>query len=256
MLEKKIRDLQKEKEILLMTHLVVGYPSIEENYQCVKSMADAGVEIIELQIPFSEPTADGPVILKANSQSLKNGTTVKECFDFAAKVCETFPKVSFLFMTYYNIVFVYGENRFITDSKKIGIKGFIIPDLPPEEALEWLDDCEKEGLESIFIFTPTHLNHRLEEIAKVSKGFVYCVGRRGVTGTRTDFDESVSQQIKTYKNATTLPLALGFGVQEKADVDFLKGKVDIAVIGSRLIEINDEFGAGAVRDFLKSIRTI
>ncbi|MBU2514440.1 tryptophan synthase subunit alpha [bacterium] len=256
MLEKTIEDGKKAQEILLMTHLVLGYPSFAENRESIEAMADAGVELIELQIPFSEPTADGPVILKANGRSIENGTRVSECFEFAEKVCEDFPKVSFLFMTYYNIVFAFGEKQFVKRSKEIGIKGFIIPDLPPEEAEDWLKECQNNSLDSVFIFTPTHSPERLKVISEVASGFVYCVGRRGVTGGKTAFDQSLSNQIKLYTEATNLPLALGFGVRDKADIDFLKGKVDIAVIGSRLIEIQQESDSRAIGDFLKTIRSI
>ncbi len=256
MLENTIEDGKKDREILLMTHLVLGYPSFEENRKSIEAMAEAGVELVELQIPFSEPTADGPVILKANGKSIENGTRVEECFDFAEKVCKDFPKVSFLYMTYYNIVFTFGEKQFADRSKKIGIKGFIIPDLPPEEAGNWLKECRRNSLDSVFIFTPTHSKERLKRISKVASGFVYCVGRRGVTGEKTDFDQSLADQIKLYGEATNLPLALGFGVRDKADIDFLKGKIDIAVIGSRLIEIHQESGAIAVGEFLKSIRSL
>jgi tryptophan synthase alpha chain len=254
MLEELIRRHKKEKEILLMTHLVLGYPSFEENRETVKGMVEAGVELIELQIPFSEPTADGPVILKANSNSLKNKTKVSDCLQFAEEICKAYPEVSFLFMTYYNIIFVYGEDRFLSKAKDIGIKGFIVPDLPPEEAKGWYQECKNRSMNSILIFTPTHSKERLNELAKSAGGFVYCVGRRGVTGKKTAFDASLEDQIATYRKATELPLALGFGVQEKADIDFLKRKIDIAVIGSRLIEIQKESGSGAVKDFLLSIR--
>ena len=254
MLEDMIRQRKSENEILLMTHLVLGYPSFEENRKVISQMAEAGVELIELQIPFSEPTADGPVILRANSQSLENQTKVTECLKFAEESCKTYPEVSFLFMTYYNIIFVFGEKKFLAKAKEIGIKGFIIPDLPPEEAGDWLSGCRGHSLDSVFIFTPTHSGERLKEIATAAQGFIYCVGRRGVTGKRTDFDDSLSGQISRYRNATNLPLALGFGVQEKADIDFLTGKVDIAVIGSKLIELHEKEGVKAVGDFLSSLR--
>jgi tryptophan synthase alpha chain len=254
MLETFINQRRCEREILLMTHLVLGYPSFEMNRLQVQAMVEAGVELIELQIPFSEPTADGPVILRANNCSLKNGTKVSDCIRFAEEMCRTYPEVSFLFMTYYNIIFVYGEIAFLAKAKTIGVKGFIIPDLPPEEAQNWLGECDRQGLDLIFIFTPTHTSERLQEIAAVSAGFVYCVGRRGVTGKRTEFDHSLADQINRYRSATKLPLALGFGVQEKADIDFLVGKVDVAVIGSKLIEIQEQSGTKAVKDFLLTIR--
>lgn len=255
MLEEFIKQKKQDKPILLMTHLVMGYPSFDENEKLIKAMVEAGVELIELQIPFSEPTADGPVILKANSLSLQNGTNVQHCMEFAGRMCETYPEVSFLFMTYYNIVFVFGQEAFVSKSREIGIKGFIIPDLPPEEASEWLNLCEKHSLDSIFIYTPTHTRERLEYINESAQGFIYCVGRRGVTGNKTSFDQSMSDLIAKYRGATKLPLALGFGIQSKEDVDFLIDKVDIAVIGTQVIKIHESSGTNEVQQFLTNIRS-
>ena len=254
MLEEIIRRHLRQKEILIMAHLVLGYPSFEENRKIVDAMSRSGVELIELQIPFSEPTADGPVILKANGKSLENGTKVHECFSFASEVSQAYPEVSFLFMTYYNIVFVHGEAEFIKKAKESGVKGFILPDLPPEEAKEWLKLCSEKQMNSIFIFTPTHTKQRLEEISQYANGFVYCIGRRGVTGTKTAFDANLTPQIEKYKQATDLPIALGFGIQEKSDIDFLYRKVDIAVIGSQLITVHEQLGAAGVEEFLKNLR--
>ncbi len=255
MLEGFIRHELSRKDILLMTHLVLGYPSFAENRKMIEAMADSGVELIEIQIPFSEPTADGPVILKANSLSLENGTTVDNCFAFARDICQSFPKISFLFMTYYNIIFVQGESRFVDRAKEVGINGFIVPDLPPEEADNWLKECRRQHLDSIFIFTPTHTEQRLQELSNVASGFVYCVGRRGVTGTKTDFNTALEERLKIYRQKTDLPLAVGFGIQEKADVDFLTGKTDIAVIGSRLINIHEKEGVEGIRNFLINLRS-
>src|SRR5512137_2376746 len=127
MLEHAIRSARNKKEILLMTHLVLGYPSFAENRKLIDQMADAGVELIELQIPFSEPTADGPVILKANDEALKRGVTVAQCFDFAREVCAADPGTAFLFMTYYNILFAQGVAQFVATAKQIGIRGCIVP---------------------------------------------------------------------------------------------------------------------------------
>lgn len=254
MLKNEINQRKEENDILLMTHMVLGYPSFDDNEKMVEAMSNAGVEMIEFQIPFSEPIADGPVILKANSQSIKNGTKVADCFDFAKKICNKYPHISFLFMTYYNIVFNYGERAFAEKAKALGLKGTIIPDLPPEESDQWLALCKENNLNNIYIFTPTHSDQRLKEIEAYANGFIYCVGRKGVTGTKTSFDQSVSNMISRYRNATHLPIALGFGVQGKADVDFLKGKADIAVIGSKVIQIYEKSGKEGIQNFLSGLR--
>lgn len=254
MLETKLKELKAQRPILLMTHLVLGYPSFEENLKAIEAMSEAGVELIELQIPFSEPSADGPVIVRANAASLERGTKVDRCFEFAAQVCAKFPQVNFLFMTYYNLVCARGEERFLAESKAAGIQGFILPDLPPEESEAWRAACKEAGLDNVLIMTPTSSPARLAKIGQESSGLVYSVGRKGVTGLKTDFGQEIEDQIARYRAATDLPLALGFGVKSKTDVDFLIGKVDIAVIGSKLIELHETEGAQALGPFLKSIR--
>jgi tryptophan synthase alpha chain len=254
MLEKQIRAQREHKEILLMTHLVLGYPSFEENRKMIAQMAEAGVEYVELQIPFSEPMADGPVILKANDEAVKHGTTVTECFRFAKEVCMKYPKTLFLFMTYCNIMFARGVEQFISTAKGCGIQATIIPDLPPEEGDIYLEACRQHDIDPVFIFTPTNTQERLQYLAKVNTGFVYCIGRRGVTGMKTDFTTELQEQLEVYKSVTDLPIALGFGIQEKADIDFLKGKVDIAIIGTQILRIHEEQGVEAIGPFLKDLR--
>jgi len=253
MLEPYLKNRLKEKEILLMTHIVLGYPTIEDTFKIIESMLNAGVDLMELQIPFSEPIADGPVILYANQKSLSRKTTVQKCIDFAQKVTGTFD-IPFLFMSYYNILFKYGVGRFTEAMVQSGIKGAIVPDLPPEEGRDYLGAMEKHNLVPIFIFSPTTPDKRMKYLASFGKGFIYCVARKGVTGVDTDFSEQLKKYLDRCRKATDLPLALGFGVKEKKDVDFLKGKADIAVVGSQTIRLVDKEGIGAVGEFIKSLR--
>jgi tryptophan synthase alpha chain len=253
MLESYLKNRLKEKEILLMTHIVLGYPTFEDTFKIIELMVKAGVDLMELQIPFSEPIADGPVILHANQKSLSRETTVKKCMDFAQKVTETFD-IPFLFMSYYNILFKYGVGRFTEAMVRSGLKGVIVPDLPPEEGRDYLDAMEKHNLVPIFIFSPTTPDKRMKYLASFGKGFIYCVARKGVTGVDTDFSKQLKKYLDRCRKATDLPLALGFGVKEKKDIDFLKGKADIAVVGSQTIRLVDKEGIGAVGEFIKSLR--
>lgn len=252
MLESYLKNRLKEKEILLMTHIVLGYPTFEDTFKIIESMVKAGVDLMELQIPFSEPIADGPVILHANQKSLSRETTVKKCMDFAQKVTGTF-YIPFLFMSYYNILFKYGVDRFTAAMAQSGLKGAIVPDLPPEEGRDYLGAMEKHNLVPIFIFSPTTPGERMKYLASFGKGFIYCVARKGVTGVDTDFSKQLKKYLDRCRKATDLPLALGFGVKEKKDVDFLKGKADIAVVGSQTIRLVDKEGIGAVGEFIKSL---
>jgi len=253
MLETYLQKWLKEKEILLMTHIVLGYPSFEDCFRIIEAMVAAGVELMELQIPFSEPIADGPVILHANQKALAGGATVQKCLDFAGKVSRTFD-IPFLFMSYYNILFKYGVDRFAAAMVAGGLKGAIVPDLPPEEGTAYLAVMQSCKLAPIFIFSPTTSDKRMKYLASFGQGFIYCVARKGVTGVDTDFSEQLDAYLGRCRRATDLPLALGFGVKEKADIDFLKGKVDIAVIGSQTIRLVDQAGVGVVGEFIKSLR--
>jgi tryptophan synthase alpha chain len=252
-LEEIIKNKLTEKKILLMTHLVLGYPSFEVNREVISQMVENGVDLIEMQIPFTEPMADGPMILKANQESIAKGAKVGECLEFAKEITAEF-HIPFLFMTYYNILFKYGVDEFIHRAYDINIQGLIIPDLPLEEGKEYLDLVKSRNMAPIQIFAPTSTEERMQLLAQNGAGFIYCVARRGVTGQKTDFDQDFSQYIARCRSATNLPLAVGFGIRSKEDVDYLTGKADIAVIGTETIRLVDEKGAEAVGPFIAGLR--
>jgi tryptophan synthase alpha chain len=253
MLETYVNNRLKEKDILLMTHIVLGYPTFEESLSMIEAMVNAGVDLMELQIPFSEPIADGPVILHANQKALVGGTTVQKCIDFAHEVAKTFD-IPFLFMSYYNILYKYGVDRFASAMSQSGIRGAIVPDLPPEEGMDYLKSMEAYGLSPIFIFSPTTPDERMKYLSSFGKGFIYCVARKGVTGVDTDFSGELEKYLVRCRKATGLPLALGFGVKEREDVEYLTGKADIAIVGSQTIRLVDEKGVDHVGDFIKSLK--
>ena len=236
-----------------MTHLVLGYPSLDMNREVIRQMAQNGVDCIELQIPFSEPMADGPVIVKANQDALTSGIKVEDCFTFAADMVQEFPQVNFLFMTYYNIIFRYGEESFIRRSAEIGIKGFIVPDLPPEEGESYLRLSKENGLTPIMFFTPTSTDERMQEVADKGDGFIYCVARKGVTGKQTKMDDTLGEYLARYRKATDLPLAVGFGISTRQDIAMLEGKADMAVIGTATIRLVDEQRPEAVGPFIAEL---
>jgi tryptophan synthase alpha chain len=252
-LESRLRQQLQNKKILLMTHLVLGYPSFEVNRRVIDQMVAGGVDLIELQIPFSEPVADGPMILKANQASIANRTTVAGCLDFAAEMT-ALHNLPFLFMTYYNIVFKFGEEAFVNRAADLGISGFIIPDLPPEEGGQYLRFIREKGLAPIQIFAPTSSPERMRFLATQGAGFVYCVARRGVTGSKTDFDQVFYDYLDRCRQATDLPLAVGFGIRSRQDIEMLQDRADIAVIGTETIRLVDEQGASAVEPFIRGLR--
>lgn len=253
LLEKELRKQAENKDILLMTHIVLGYPSFADNRRVIAQMVENGVDCIELQIPFSEPMADGPVILKANQDSLALETTIQQCMDFGAEMAASYD-IPFLFMTYYNIIFKYGEEQFFADCKEAKIQGLIIPDLPPEMGEDFFTFAKTYQVAPILIYAPTSTNERMKELDSYADGFIYCVARRGVTGVKSSFDEEFDHYLSRCKSATNLPIAVGFGIQDSEDVASLIGKADIAVIGSQTIRLVDEKGVDAVGPFIASLR--
>jgi tryptophan synthase alpha chain len=236
-LEQYLKDRRQKQEILLMTHIVLGHPHFDTSLRLVESMVHAGVDLIELQIPFSEPMADGPVILRANQEALEAGSTVDKCFEVATEVARRFD-VPFLFMSYYNVLFRRGVAEFVNRSQQAGLRGAM----------------KEAALDPIFIYSPNTTDARLKVIAQHASGFVYCVARKGVTGSATAFSTELSSYLARARAATTLPLAVGFGVKEKPDVDFLRGKADIAVVGSETLRVLERGGVAAVGPFLEGLR--
>jgi tryptophan synthase alpha chain len=255
MLDEYLRTRREQREILLMTHIVLGYPSFDDSLRVVESMVEAGVDLMELQIPFSEPIADGPVILHANQRSLQAGSSVERCLRFSEEVAGRF-EIPFVVMSYYNILFKRGVRDFADGLASSGLQGAIVPDLPPEEADSYLSAMADAKLAPVFIFSPNTSDARMRTIAQHARGFVYCVARKGVTGSETDFSASLDSYLARCRAATDLPIALGFGVKTRADVDALRGKVDIAVVGSETIRVMDEQGVGAVGEFITSLRPV
>ncbi|PID60003.1 MAG: tryptophan synthase subunit alpha [Gammaproteobacteria bacterium] len=252
MLEAAIRERLKQKELLLMTHIVLGYRDFDESLRVVERMVEAGVDLMELQIPFSEPMADGPVILHANAAALKAGATVERCFEVAEGITKRFD-IPFLYMTYYNILFRQGVAEFVARCSRIGIQACIVPDLPPDEGREYLEAMQAASLAPVHIFTPNTDDARMRYLDANSAGMIYCVARKGVTGRNTDFNEDMSDYLARCRAATDLPLAVGFGLKSAEDVAFLRGKADIAVVGSETIRVLEREGVDAVETFIRSL---
>ncbi|MCG8564707.1 MAG: tryptophan synthase subunit alpha [Desulfobacterales bacterium] len=266
-LETYIRDRRKTKDILLMTHIVLGYPDFETSLALVEEMVAAGVDLMELQIPFSEPMADGPVILAANQAALDRGTTLAHCLDFSREVTRKFP-IPFLFMGYANTFYRYGLDRMAQAMAEMDIAGAIVPDFPPEESgvnpgssqlqsvlpgQNYLGAMGRHQRAPIHILTPQTPTARMEFLDRHSQGFIYCTARKGVTGKATAFSPELTAYLAQCRETSRLPLAVGFGVRERADIDFLRGKADIAVMGSETIRVLDDQGVAGVGKFIKGL---
>jgi tryptophan synthase alpha chain len=251
-LQRFIAERKQSKDILVMAHVVCGYPSFEENLQELEIMAEAGVDLVELQFPFSEPSADGPLFVRANEQSLKSGTTVDQCFEFMKLVSARFP-FKVLMMGYYNTAFKMGEAAFVTRVKESGGVGYILPDLPIEESAELHRLSEEAGIEPIILMTPTTSDARLVKLGAVSRGLVYVVARKGVTGSKTQMGDDVLALVERCRQHTDVPMGVGFGISSKADIDVLRGHADIAIVGTAALKTWQEGGAPALRKFFAEL---
>lgn len=234
----QLNKIRQDRRVGLMTHVIVGYPTLKETIPVVKAMEESGVDFVELQIPFSDPLADGPTIMKACEQSLANGTKVKDAFSVAKDLISQV-QIPILFMAYFNTVFRYGVEKFCQDAKKIGISGLIIPDMPLEEenAEGFLACCKKYDLYAVRVISPASTDERLKKNAKVAKGFVYCTARQGITGARKELDPNIASYLKRVRKQISVPLAVGFGISKREHIEALSSFAEVAVIGSALIDI-------------------
>lgn len=237
-LEKKLREMRNLVKIGLMTHVVIGYPSLSETEMIIETMAENGADMIELQIPFSDPLADGITIMRACEESLKNGTKVKDAFSVMRHMSKKI-SVPLLFMAYYNTVFHYGVKEFCEDAKSAGSAGLIVPDIPidEEKSEHFFNYCKQNNLHTIHVVSPGSSDERLRKNASVANGFVYCTARQGITGAKDLLDRDVLKYLKRIKKHISLPLAVGFGISKREHLQVLSGHADVAVVGSALIDI-------------------
>ncbi len=238
-----------------MTHIVGGYPDMKSCEELVLEMDEAGVSFVEIQIPFSDPIADGPTIMQANQAALENRTTPEDCFQLM-KALQKKVSTPLLFMTYYNIVHHYGVDEFCKRAAEAGAYGLIVPDIPLDEEPydHFLEYCKKYQLHVIQVISPITPDRRLKKIAEVASGFVYCVARKGTTGVQTDVSDTLGDYLENVRKFISLPLAVGFGISSKEQVEQVLEHADIAVMGSKVIKLlNEEKDPQEIGDWLKNV---
>lgn len=251
-LENFLRQRQQKKDLLVMTHVVCGYPSFEANWKELEIMAEFDVDVVELQFPFSEPSADGPLFVRANELALQNGVRPADCFAFMEKVAKHFP-FKVLMMGYYNTAFKMGTEKFLANLKAAGGCGYILPDLPVEEAAELHQLSETMDLAPVVLMTPTSTDKSLKRLGGAARGMVYAVARKGVTGSKTDMGQELDDFLGRCRQFTNLPIGVGFGVSSKDDIDFLRGRADMAIIGTAALKAWETGGEESLRAFFASL---
>lgn len=239
--------LKKKNEAALIPYIMAGDPDLATTKALILEMEKAGCDIIELGAPFSDPLADGPTIQKAALRSLKHGTSIADVLGLVADVRRE-SKIPLILMTYYNLIFHYGEERFVSDAVAAGLDGIILPDLPPEEAGTLIPFAKKAGLDTIFLLAPTSTDERIKLVCKVSQGFVYYVSLTGVTGARTGLQQSIEGSLRRIKAMTDKPVAVGFGISspdQAAQVSHWGA--DGVIVGSALVKaIEEQSGSAAL----------
>lgn len=232
--------------------ITCGYPDLETTGKVVRAAVENGADIIELGIPFSDPTAEGPVIQKANICALAGGVTTDKIFDFVRELRRDV-KIPLVFMTYANVVFSYGTEKFIKTCCEIGIDGIIIPELPFEEKDEFEPTCDKYGVDLISLIAPTS-DKRIATIAKNAKGFIYVVSSLGVTGTRSEITTDIGSIVKVIRENTDVPCAVGFGISTPAQAQKMASLSDGAIVGSAIIKIIEKDPKNAAEAVGKYVR--
>ena len=257
-LNAKLDEIKQADNPGFMMHIVAGFPDLQSSARIAKKILDTGADFLEIQIPFSDPVADGPVIASANEIALSGGATVKKSLDMIEQIAGSSQK-PILIMTYFNIIHKYGVEDFCKKAQMIGVQGLIVPDYPFDEDTgnQLLKFAGQYDLAFIQVVAANTRKSRIKAIARTSSGFVYCMARTGITGTKTTISSQTVEYLETVRRNSVLPIAVGFGLSEKSQIKMLKPYADVMVVGSALIReyANKPIEAGldAVSDFMQGL---
>ena len=239
---------------LFIAFITAGDPDLETTEKLIYEMADKGVDLLEIGIPFSDPVAEGPVIQEADLRALNSGTTTDKIFEMIERIRSDI-SIPLVFLTYCNSVFAYGTEKFTARCEQIGIDGLIIPDLPYEEMEEVSPFCEKHGIDLIELVAPTS-QERVYKIAKASRGFLYIVSSLGVTGVRESINTDLSKIVEASRSVSDIPCAVGFGISTPEQAEEICRYADGVIIGSAIVRIIAEYGRDSVIPVGEYVRKI
>ena len=235
MIEKTFKKLRREGKKAFIPYIMAGDPDLERTREIVRLFEECGADIVELGVPFTDPLADGPTIQRASERALRKGVTLRKVIlnvkEFRQEI-----KIPIVLMTYYNPIFKYGVELFIHDAKETGINGVIIPDLPPDEAAEFIRLAKKNHLDTIFLLAPTSTDDRIKKVAKASTGFIYYVSITGITGAALLLDGSMEILLSKIKRYTDKPIAVGFGVSTHEEASAVARVSDGVIVGSAIVK--------------------
>ena len=235
-IDEKFARLRASGEKALITFATAGDPNLETTYQLVLGMEQAGADIVELGVPFSDPIADGPTIQASSMRALESGTNVPKVLDLVRSIRRK-SELPLVLMTYYNLAEHYGLAGFAKDAASAGVDGVILSDLIPEEAGEWKPAADKVGVSTIFLLAPTSTDERIRRVAQLGTGFIYCVSRTGVTGAKAEMAQGVRELVSRIRAMTDKPIVVGFGISKPEHVREVCEYADGAVVASVLIDL-------------------
>ena len=229
---------------LAMTHVIYGYPSIEASLEWMQTLLAMGVETLEVQFPFSDPVADGPIIVEACHKALESEPKMQQCLLDLGRLARDYPDSQILLMSYLNPVYRFGITKLVETAAQQGLTGLILPDLPIEHANEYQAACAEHALDAIWLITPNMPKERIKYIASQASGMLYCVSRSGVTGQKSSLQSEfdLAAYLAEIRQHTNVPLAVGFGIRAPQQVAGLTGLADIAIVGSALLEAYNQGG--------------
>ncbi len=234
-IDSKFRELKKKGKKAFIAFITAGDPNLTATQQLVLNFEHAGVDIVELGVPFSDPLADGLTIQASSQRALQKGVTLEKIFSLVKKIRES-SEIPIALMTYYNPVFYYGEERFLTQAEQSGVDGLIIPDLPPEEARNLIQSARKKNISLVFFISPTTTKQRMKHIIKASSGFIYYVSLTGVTGAREGIAPLILKQVSLVKKMTKKPVCVGFGISTPEQVKKISQIADGVIVGSAIVQ--------------------
>jgi tryptophan synthase alpha chain len=257
-ISKRFAELRASGELGIVAYITAGDPSLDATHKFVLALAEAGADVIELGVPFSDPLADGPTIQRASERALRAGATLKGVLDLVRRIRET-SQVPLVLFTYFNPVLQMGLVKFAAAAAQAGADGVLVTDLTPEESEDYRRILHAQKLDTIFLAAPTSTDERLQKISAASSGFLYVISRTGVTGAKDALPDDLPGLLRRVRNFTQLPIAVGFGISLPGHVSVLGGLADGAVVGSALVsEIeqasNVDAAVTALRDRIRSLK--
>jgi tryptophan synthase alpha chain len=250
----RFEKLRQEKRAGFVGFVTAGDPSLDRTVEIAIEMDKAGVDILELGVPFSDPLADGPVIQRSSQRALERGVALKDVLGVVKKIRHS-SEIPIVLFGYFNPFLRYGLERTVSDAREAGVDGSLVTDLPPEEAEEWLGVARRHDLDTVFLAAPTSPPARLKAVAEASRGFVYAVSRTGVTGERDAISSDALPLVQALKAHATLPVALGFGIAQPAQVKAAAAVADAVVVGTALVRFLEEQPNGDIAGKIRWLKS-